>query len=79
MFILGKTGDDVNEFALSIPYCLSTASFIDSTDISGQETDPFSIAFNADGTKMFIVGSEDDEVNEYTLSTGFDASTLSFK
>ena len=27
---------------------------------------------------MFIAGEEDDEVNEYTLSTGFDVSTASF-
>ena len=28
-----------------------------------------------DGTKMFIVGTTGDDVNEYTLSTGFDLSS----
>jgi methionine-rich copper-binding protein CopC len=30
------------------------------------------VAFNSDGTKMFIVGWDGDDVNEYTLTTGFD-------
>jgi hypothetical protein len=30
-----------------------------------------------DGTKMFVVGQASDNVNEYTLSTGFDVSTAS--
>jgi hypothetical protein len=36
------------------------------------------LAFNNDGTKMFIVGDTGDDVNEYTLSTGFDVSTASY-
>ena len=46
-------------------------------DVSSQETNPSGIAFSADGTKMFVVGLTDD-VNEYTLTTGFDVSTASF-
>ena len=56
-------------------------SFVDSFDISKQETDPTGLAFNTDGTKMFVVGSSGDDVNEYTLTTGFElintAPTLS--
>jgi DNA-binding beta-propeller fold protein YncE len=36
------------------------------------------ISFNPNGTKMFVVGSVGVDVNEYTLSTGFDVSTASF-
>ena len=45
---------------------------------SAQETHQEDVAFNTDGTKMFIVGNAGDDVNEYTLSTGFDVSTASF-
>ena len=31
-----------------------------------------------DGTKMFIVGTDDKTVDEYNLSTGFDVSTASY-
>jgi hypothetical protein len=78
MFIVGLDGDDVNEYTLSTGYDVSTASFVDSFSVAAQEITPTGIAFNTDGTKMFIVGSAGDDVNEYTLSTGFDVSTASF-
>jgi sugar lactone lactonase YvrE len=78
MFIVGTTGDDVNEYTLSTGFDVSTASFVDSFSVSAQDTSPAGIAFNTDGTKMFIVGNAGEDVNEYTLSTGFDVSTASF-
>ena len=78
MFVLGFTGQDVNEYTLSTGFDISTASFVDSFSVSAQETSPYGIAFNANGTKMFIVGVVGDDVNEYTLSTSFDVSTASF-
>ena len=78
MFIVGSNGDDVNEYTLSTAFDVSTSTFVDSFSISAQETNPQDIKFNADGTKMFILGSSGDDVNEYTLSTGFDVSTASF-
>jgi hypothetical protein len=78
MFILGSTGDDVNEYTLTTGFDVSTASYSQNFSVSGQETGPQGIAFNADGTKMFIVGAVGDDVNEYTLTTGFDVSTASY-
>ena len=78
MFVVGNTGRDVNEYTLSTGFDISTASFVDSFSVAAQETSPHGIAFNTDGTKMFIVGITGDDVNEYTLSTGFDVSTASF-
>ena len=34
--------------------------------------------FNSDGTKMYVVGWEDNDIHEYTLTTAFDVSTASF-
>jgi VCBS repeat-containing protein len=78
MFVIGSAGDDINEYTLSTGFDVSTASFVDSKDISSQETGPRDLAFNSDGTKMFVVGVQGDDVNEYTLSTAFDVSTASF-
>ncbi len=78
MFVLGATGDDVNEYTLSTGFDVSTASFVDSFSVSSQDTNPRGLAFNTDGTKMFVTGNNGDDVNEYTLSTGFDVSTASF-
>ena len=78
MFVIGIAGKDVNEYTLSAPFDASTRTFVDATSISEQETIPTGIAFSSDGTKMFVIGDEGDDVNEYTLSTPFDASTLDF-
>ena len=44
-------------------------TFVDSYDVTSEETEPQGLTFNNDGTKMFITGHDGDDVNEYTLST----------
>jgi DNA-binding beta-propeller fold protein YncE len=78
MFIVGKTGDDVNEYALSTGFDVSSASYSQNFSIAAQETDPTGIAFNADGTKMFIVGHTGDSVYEYYLTPSLELGTGSF-
>ena len=79
MFILGRHGDDVNEYTLTTGFDVSTANFVDSFDVSPEEEDGMGLAFNTDGTKMFVTGFDGDDINEYTLTTGFDVSTAKFK
>jgi sugar lactone lactonase YvrE len=78
LFVTGRTGDDVNEYTLSTAYDISTASYSQNFSVASQDGNPRGIAFNSDGTKMFIVGGTGVDVNEYTLSAGFDVSTASF-
>ena len=76
--MLGQGNDNVDEYALTTGFDLSTATFTDSFDISTQEGQPYGLAFNTNGTKMYVTGWLGDDVNEYTLTTGFDVSTASF-
>src|SRR6056300_303689 len=78
MFITGQSGDDVNEYNLTTGFDVSTASYSQNFSVSSQETNPHGVVFNTDGTKMFVVGSGGDDVNEYNLTTGFDVSTASY-
>ena len=78
MFIVGNTGGDVNEYALSTAFDASTATFVDATSVASQETAPQGMAFSSDGAKMFVIGNTGDDINEYALSTPFDASTAAF-
>ncbi len=78
MFVAGFTGDDVNEYTLTTGFDVSTASFVDSFDVSSQDSQVRCVKFNTDGTKMFVLGSYNDSVYEYTLTTGFDVSTASY-
>jgi DNA-binding beta-propeller fold protein YncE len=47
-------------------------------DVSGQDSGPTGIFFNDFGTKMFMVGSANASVYQYTLGTGFDLSSASY-
>lgn len=78
MYIVGQTGDDVNEYNLSTPWDISTASYNQNFSVSAQETSPAEVRFKSDGTKMFITGFSGDDVNEYSLSTPWDVSTASY-
>jgi 6-phosphogluconolactonase (cycloisomerase 2 family) len=78
MYVLGITGDDVNEYNLSTAWDVSSASFLQSFSVSAQEINPQGVFFKPDGLKMFVIGASGDDVNEYDLSTAWDVSTASF-
>jgi len=78
MFIAGNQGDDIGEYTLSTGFDVSTASFVDSFSVNSQESAPMGLAFNTDGTRMFVNGESSNTVYQYALSTGFDVSTASY-
>lgn len=47
-------------------------------DVSGQESRPVGVAFENDGTRMFVAGPDSGLVHEYNLSTAWDISTATF-
>jgi len=75
MYIVEMNDIQVNEYNLSTAWSVSTASYSQNFDVSTQEDFPEGVFFKPDGSKMYIVGSWRDEVNEYNLSTAWDIST----
>lgn len=57
------------------PFNLSAASFNQSTNVQGG--DPVDLAFNDDGTKLFVLNRL-GTVNQYELPRAFDISSLNF-
>ena len=78
MYVIGQTGDDVNEYNLSTAWDVSTASFVQVFSVGAEEPTPTGLFFKPDGTKMYIIGSIGDSVNEYNLSTAWDVSTATY-
>jgi DNA-binding beta-propeller fold protein YncE len=78
MYVLGSSGDDVNEYDLSTAWDISTASYLQNFSVAAQDTSPTGLSFKPDGTKMYISGNAGDDVNEYDLSTAWDISTASY-
>ncbi|MEL6561063.1 MAG: beta-propeller fold lactonase family protein, partial [Bacteroidota bacterium] len=64
-------------FAVTVsasPKVIFGETVISSFDVSSEEDAPQGLVFNNDGTRLFVVGSETGEVNQYSLSTPFDLS-----
>jgi hypothetical protein len=78
MYVIGNSGDDVNEYDLSTAWDITTASYLQNFSVATQETNPQGLFFKPDGTKMYVIGSSGDDVNEYDLSTAWDISTASY-
>jgi hypothetical protein len=61
-----------------IPFDIGSASLTSSFSVASQETGPTDFAFNTDGTKMYVVGYNNDTVYQYSLSTAFSVATASY-
>ena len=79
MYVVGNSSDSIYQYTLTTVFDLSTASYDSvSFSVSSQDASPIDIAFNNDGTKMYMVGIGSDSVHQYTLTTAFDLSTASY-
>jgi sugar lactone lactonase YvrE len=77
--MVGDDTNSVHQYTLSTSFNLSTASYDSvSFSFSSQGAVPQGIAFNNDGTKMYMVESSNDSVHQYNLSTAFDVSTAAY-
>jgi uncharacterized protein YhjY with autotransporter beta-barrel domain len=76
IFILGTENgrNGIDRWSLSTPYDIGsiTAADSDHTEIGG---DPRGLAFNNDGTKMFVLNQTNTRVEEYNLSTPYNPDT----
>lgn len=84
MFLVGDSGNDINQYTLSTPYDVSTAgASVGVFSVATQETNPAGIDFNPTGTKMFISGlsgvapliASGEYIHEYSLSTAWTVSS----
>jgi len=78
MYVLGAGSDNVLEYELASAWDISTSSFVRSFSVVSQDTSPRGMFFREDGTKLYIVGEVNRRVNEYTLGTAWNISTISF-
>ncbi|WP_420318203.1 cadherin domain-containing protein [Ekhidna sp.] len=77
MYIVGSNGDEVNQYSLSTPFDITSGVLFDGSplDISSEESDALGLAFNVNGTRLFISGQGGQEINQYILSTPFDITS----
>ena len=79
MYMLGLTNDRIFQYTLTTPWDISTATYASKfLSVASQENSPLGMAFSNDGKKVLVVGSFNDDVHQYTLSTAWDISTASY-
>lgn len=78
VYISGLNQKNISQYNLSTAWDITSATFNQNADISTQDNLPAGLYFKSDGTKCFLLGDSGNDVNEYTLSTAWDISTLSF-
>lgn len=78
MFVVGYGGDKVYRYSLGTAWDVSTASFVSNFSIAGQELTAHDLAMSPDGLRLFVIGFDGDDVNEYHLSTPWDITTAVF-
>lgn len=80
IYSIGYGADKVSEYDFATAYDISTATFNQSSSaLTSQDNFPRTIAFKPDGTKMYMIGVQNHKVYQYSLSTAWDVSTLSYE
>ena len=78
MFLAGRQNNSVFEYALSTAYDVSTASYSNkSFSVAAQDNYTQEIIFNANGTKFYILGSQNDKIYQYSCG-GTATKTVTF-
>ena len=80
MYVLDDNSDRIWQYNLSTAFDISTATYPGSQSfgLGSQMTGPQGFCFNNNGTKMYVVGENNDTVYQYSLSTAFDITTVSY-
>jgi len=59
---------NINEYDLETNYDISSATFNQiALSVSSQETYPFCMIFNDDGSKLYVTGMSGKDINEYVM------------
>ena len=77
LFVVDSDEGAIVEYNLRVAYSLSTSIVLGDERkfyVGDQEASPSDLVFNPDGTKMFVLGEDDDAIVEYTL-----ASSVNYK
>ena len=76
MFIIGAGSSAVQQYSLTNNYNLSSGVSHDTAfSIVNQESNSTGLAFNSDGSKMFVIGRATQKVHQYSLTNNFNLSS----
>ena len=77
MFFNGQENDQIHEFTLETAFDISTATYVSATSLASFDTGAEAIVFNNDGSKLFVLGNDGNDVSEYALASPFNLDNVS--
>ena len=78
MYMVGYHENTIIQYTLSTGWDISTATYTREFDVSAQGAYQHDLFFKSDGTEIFTVGSSEDQISQYTLSTAWDISSATY-
>ena len=78
LYVVGFSGDDINEYSLTTPWDVSTATYLQVKFVGFEDTLPRDVEFKPDGTRMYVLGRAASAIMEYSLSTAWNVLTATY-
>lgn len=79
MYILaGEARTTIYQFSLSTAWNIRTAIYSTAFGTQSQEIYPHGMFFKSDGTKLYVVGSNNDIIYQYSLTTAWNVGTANY-
>lgn len=78
-YLVGRNNPrQIYQYSTTTPFQVGGYSYVQSYDLSTDTSSPNAIYFKPDGTRLFVADDGNNRINEYSLSTPWDVSTLSY-
>jgi DNA-binding beta-propeller fold protein YncE len=78
MYILGgEQRSEIRQYTIS-NFKVGTASYSQSANVSGQDIYPTGMFIRNDGKKMYVIGTENDRIYQYSFSSDWIISTITY-
>jgi len=79
MYIAKYSGNTIDQYALSVAFDVSSASFVRNSGTITSASGLYGVAISPDGTKLFTCGYSSVSITCWALSTAFDVSSKSIQ
>lgn len=75
LYLCGTESDSVIRYTLQTPWDISTASYHSQISVAVYESVVRAVAFKPDGTRMYVVGNNQDQVHQFNLDEPWDVTS----
>ena len=76
MYLCDASESIVSRWTSILAWNLATFNYIEELDTSSQETQPQGVDISPDGKRLYVIGTQGDDVNQYSLNTAWDLSDV---